>query len=161
MPKIVRNEIEYSSTTSTANQVQYNNTISGLSATNVQDAIDELESGKADISTPIQNLTCPRCVISSFDAYKTQKIGNIIFFSVSLTFGATSETGGAYFLSTLVDTADFVQGSLFDDIGDKIYEIGKGKTPSLWIKDSASTLPASSLVNKTRMFLNLIIFKAT
>lgn len=42
MPKIVRNEIEYSSTTSTANQVQYNNTVSGLSATNVQGAIDEI-----------------------------------------------------------------------------------------------------------------------
>lgn len=42
MPKIVRNEIEYSSTTSTANQVQYNNTVSGLTATNVQSAIDEI-----------------------------------------------------------------------------------------------------------------------
>lgn len=144
-----------------ASETTYNNASSGLSATNVQNAIDELENGKADISTPIQNLTCPRCAISSFDAYKIQKIGNIIFFSVKLTFGATSETGGAYFLSSLVDTADFVQGSLFDDIGDKIYEIGKGQTPSLWIKDSASTLPASSLVNKTRMFLNLIIVKAT
>lgn len=42
MPKIVRNEIEYSSTTSTANQISYLNTVSGLSATNVQDAIDEV-----------------------------------------------------------------------------------------------------------------------
>lgn len=42
MPKIVRNEIEYSSTTSTANQINYLNTTSGLSATNVQDAIDEV-----------------------------------------------------------------------------------------------------------------------
>lgn len=42
MPKIVRNEIEYSSTTSTANQINYLNTTSGLSATNVQDAIDEI-----------------------------------------------------------------------------------------------------------------------
>ena len=44
MPKIVRNEIEYSSTTSTANQINYLNTTSGLSATNVQDAIDEVKS---------------------------------------------------------------------------------------------------------------------
>ena len=131
------------------------------SATNTKSYIDSGLSGKADISTPTQNLTCPRCAISSFDAYKTQKIGNVIFFSVRLTFGATYETGGAYFLSALVDNADFVQGSLFDDIGDKIYEIGKGQGGSLWIKDSASTLPASSLVNKTRMFLNLIIYKAT
>lgn len=42
MPKIVRNEIEYSSTTSTANQISYLNTTSGLSATNVQGAIDEV-----------------------------------------------------------------------------------------------------------------------
>ena len=54
MPKIVRNEIEYSSTTSTANQINYLNTTSGLSATNVQDAIDELESGKADKSTIVK-----------------------------------------------------------------------------------------------------------
>lgn len=45
MPKIVRNEIEYSSTTSTANQINYLNTTSGLSATNVQGAIDEVDSG--------------------------------------------------------------------------------------------------------------------
>lgn len=51
MPKIVRNEIEYSSTTSTANQINYLNTTSGLSATNVQGAIDELENGKADTSS--------------------------------------------------------------------------------------------------------------
>ena len=44
MPKIVRNEIEYSSTTSTANQINYLNTTSGLSATNVQGAIDELKN---------------------------------------------------------------------------------------------------------------------
>lgn len=42
MPKIIRNEIEYSSTTSTANQINYLNTTSGLSATNVQGAIDEV-----------------------------------------------------------------------------------------------------------------------
>ena len=51
MPKIVRNEIEYSSTTSTANQINYLNTTSGLSATNVQGAIDEVASEKADQST--------------------------------------------------------------------------------------------------------------
>ena len=42
MPKIIRNEVEYSSTTSTANQINYLNTTSGLSATNVQGAIDEV-----------------------------------------------------------------------------------------------------------------------
>lgn len=47
MAKIIRNEIEYSSTTSTANQINYLNTVSGLSATNVQDAIDEIVDTKA------------------------------------------------------------------------------------------------------------------
>lgn len=55
MPKIVRNEIEYSSTTSTANQINYLNTTSGLSATNVQDAIDEIDSG---LSGKVDKTTC-------------------------------------------------------------------------------------------------------
>lgn len=50
MPKIVRNEIEYSSTTSTANQINYLNTTSGLSATNVQGAIDEMYTSKTAAS---------------------------------------------------------------------------------------------------------------
>lgn len=54
MPKIVRNEIDYSSTTSTANQISYLNNTSGLSATNVQGAVDEVNSKVTEIG----NLRC-------------------------------------------------------------------------------------------------------
>ena len=131
------------------------------SATNTKDYIDSGLSGKAGTSTPTPNLTCPRCPISSFESYKIQKIGNVIFFSADLNFGATSESGVAYFSSALVDNADFVQGSLFDDLADTGYQIYKGRGGSLWIRNASTGLPASSLVNKTRMMINLIIFKAT
>lgn len=131
------------------------------SATNTKDYIESGLSGKADISSPTPNLTCPRCPISSFESYKIQKIGNVIFFSADLNFGATSETGVAYFSSALVDNADFVQGSLFDDLADTGYQIYKGRGGSLWIRNGSTGLAGSSLVNKTRMMINLIIFKAT
>ena len=135
----------------TASDIEYS------SGVTVKQAID----GKADISTPTPNLTCPRCPISSFESYKIQKIGNVIFFSADLNFGATSETGVAYFSSALVDNADFVQGSLFDDLADTGYQIYKGRGGSLWIRNGSTGLAGSSLVNKTRMMINLIIFKAT
>lgn len=135
--------------------------IASGSATNTKDYIDSGLSGKASISTPVQNLSCPRCPIQSFDNYKIQRIGNIIHFSVQLTFGNTSESGYAYFTSALVDSADFVMGSFFDDIGDVGYSIYKGLGTSLWIKNSNVGIAGADLKNKTRMFLNLIIFKAT
>ena len=130
----------------------------------VADRIEACEtaiSGKADISTPTQNLSCPRCPISSFESYKIQKIGNVIFFSADLNFGSTSESGMAYFSSALVDNADFVQGSFFDDLADTGYQIYKGRGGSLWIRNGNVGIAGSDLKNKTRMFLNLIIFKAT
>ena len=135
--------------------------ISSSDPMNTKDYIESGLSGKADISSPTPNLTCPRCPISSFESYKIQKIGNVIFFSADLNFGATSETGVAYFSSALVDNADFVQGSLFDDLADTGYQIYKGRGGSLWIRNGSTGLAGSSLVNKTRMMINLIIFKAT
>ena len=131
------------------------------SSTNTKDYIDSGLSGKADISTPVQNLSCPRCPIHSFDNYKIQRIGNIIHFSVQLTFGNTSESGYAYFTSALIDSSDFVIGSFFDDIADVGYSIYKGLGTSLWIKNSNVGIAGADLKNKTRMFLNLIIFKAS
>ena len=146
--------------------IEYGNQLpmSSTDPDKVADRIEDCEtaiSGKADISTPTPNLTCPRCPISSFESYKIQKIGNVIFFSADLNFGATSETGVAYFSSALVDNADFVQGSLFDDLADTGYQIYKGRGGSLWIRNGSTGLAGSSLVNKTRMMINLIIFKAT
>lgn len=135
--------------------------ITSGSSTNTKDYIDSGLSGKADISTPSQNLSCPRCPISSIDSYKIQKIGNIIFFSVQLSFGNTSESGYAYFTSALVDSADFVQGSFFDDIGNTSYQICKGLSTSIWIRNGNTGITGADLKNKTRMFLNLIIYKAT
>lgn len=77
MPKIVRNEIEYSSTTSTANQISYLNTTSGLSATNVQDAIDGLDSNfdyfinEKAVGVWIDNKTIYRCVFTGFNISTT------------------------------------------------------------------------------------------
>lgn len=135
--------------------------ISSSDPTNTKDYIDSGLSGKADISTPTQNLSCPRCPIQSFDNYKIQRIGNIIHFSVQLTFGNTSESGYAYFTSALIDSSDFVMGSFFDDIADVGYQIYKGLGTSLWIKNANVGIAGADLKNKTRMFLNLIIFKAT
>ena len=118
-------------------------------------------SSKANISTPTFNLTCPRCPISSFESYKIQQIGNVIFLSADLNFGATSEAGAVYFSSALVDNADFVQGSLFDDLADTGYQIYKGRDGSLWVRNGNTGLGGATLVNKTRMLINLIILKAT
>ena len=126
----------------------------------VDSTLTSLSSGKADISTPTPNLVSPRCPISSFSSYKIQQVGNIIYFSANLNFGATSESGYAYFTSALVEADDFVQGSIFDDIGDTGYQIYKGASTSLWIRNGSQGIAGASLVNKTRMFINLIIFKA-
>lgn len=66
MPKIVRNEIEYSSTTSTANQISYLNTTSGLSATNVQGAIDEVNSDVNSITPTIASSTSTLAVNDTY-----------------------------------------------------------------------------------------------
>ena len=42
MGKIIRNGIEFSSTSDTANNINYDNTQSGLSAVTAQEAIDEV-----------------------------------------------------------------------------------------------------------------------
>ena len=44
MGKIIRNGIEYSSTVDTANNISYDNSLSGLEATTTQKAIDELNT---------------------------------------------------------------------------------------------------------------------
>lgn len=66
MPKIVRNEIEYSSTTSTANQINYLNTTSGLSATNVQSAIDEINGNVNSITPTIASSTSTLAVNDTY-----------------------------------------------------------------------------------------------
>ena len=48
MPKIIKNGVTYIGTSDNAAAVTYNNTSSGLSATNVQGAIDEVNSGLSD-----------------------------------------------------------------------------------------------------------------
>lgn len=83
MPKIIRNEIEYSSTTSTANQINYLNTVSGLSATNVQDAIDEIKQntilhtqfkGTTDSTGDLLITDLPLASYQIISAYKNRAI---------------------------------------------------------------------------------------
>ena len=85
MPKIVRNEIDYSSTTSTANQISYLNNTSGLSATNVQDAIDEIVSVEDITNQFTWNETV---VDTGTGAYK---FGNMIF----ITYQGENKTHAA------------------------------------------------------------------
>ena len=51
MGKIIRNGIEFSSTVDTANNISYDNSLSGLEATTTQKAIDELNKRLAVCST--------------------------------------------------------------------------------------------------------------
>lgn len=87
MPKIVRNEIEYSSTTSTANQINYLNTTSGLSATNVQDAIDEVTS---DLATKQNVITGSKSYITT--VVSSQPSSNNYYYSSSIYIGSKTPT---------------------------------------------------------------------
>lgn len=49
MGKIVRNGIDYSTTSSNANNINYDNTLSGLTAVTAQEAIDELTESLGEI----------------------------------------------------------------------------------------------------------------
>lgn len=75
MAKIIRNEIEYSSTTSTANQISYLNTISGLSATNVQDAVDEVNDKVSNIGI-LKNGTISGSVACANDT--VTEVGSVV-----------------------------------------------------------------------------------
>ena len=55
MGKIIRNGIEYSSTVDTANNISYDNSLSGLEATTTQKAIDEVADRLNDIGTMKQS----------------------------------------------------------------------------------------------------------
>ena len=87
MPKIVRNEIEYSSTTSTANQINYLNTTSGLSATNVQGAIDEVTS---DLATKQNILSGSRQYVTAI--ISPQPSSNNNYYSSSIYVGVKTPT---------------------------------------------------------------------
>ena len=99
MPKIVRNEIEYSSTTSTANQISYLNTVSGLSATNVQGAIDEVD-GLLD--TKASSNWINQYTASSGNPATIANIGN--FGSVML-IGCAQGIGGVAILIKITSNA--------------------------------------------------------
>ena len=110
MTKIVRNEIEYSSTTSPANQISYLNTTSGLSATNVQGAIDEVAG---DIPANATDLP-----ISSSDSTDTKSyIDNGLSEKADIDNLSTVATSGSY--SDLNDTPiqlknNILQGQLLN-----------------------------------------------
>lgn len=57
MGKIIRNEIIYGGSADNANSVVYDNTLSGLSSTNVQDAIDEVDASVDSLSTTVSAIT--------------------------------------------------------------------------------------------------------
>lgn len=117
MPKIVRNEIEYSSTTSTANQVQYNNTTSGLSATNVQDAIDiastasgtsfdgsgtwmhylNVNSALVGLANILEFKTLTQSSYTTINNGGYLKIGNLIVFSAVITANSNVQVGQPLF----------------------------------------------------------------
>ena len=56
MGKIVRNGIEFSSTSDTANNINYDNSQSGLSAVTTQEAIDELNNSLNNKTLWVKNL---------------------------------------------------------------------------------------------------------
>ena len=56
MGKLKLNDIDYTGGSSSADDVSYDNTSSGLQSTNVQDAIDEVEANIEDTDNPLYHL---------------------------------------------------------------------------------------------------------
>lgn len=85
MPKIIKNGVTYIGTSDNAAAVSYDNTTSGLTATDVQAAIDELESvttGQATLDTAKIN--------GGGIAYT--KIGKIVIVDINIRFKANIAT---------------------------------------------------------------------
>ena len=140
-----------------ANAIHYDHTSSGLSASNVQDAIDEI------MCKPITDavLTCARCPIASIESSKCYQIGNVIFYSARFTFGSTVTTSGAvYFELNKVVAGDSAWGTLFYDTGDLIHKVSNSTGVSIWVTNGTARINTSDVVGKDKMFLNLTIIKA-
>lgn len=100
MGKIIVNGETYSGTTDTANNINYDNSVSGLQASTAQEAIDELKDGMDAVTDRtaeysagnlLSIVTSPYCTISSCD-YK--KIGEITILSFIITTNSKVPVGG-------------------------------------------------------------------
>lgn len=77
-----------------ANQVSYDNTTSGLKATDVQGAVDEVVSDAKSLAVALNpnSITGTWAFVKAFDPSKTT-VGTIIFDGTSLTYSATGNNG--------------------------------------------------------------------
>lgn len=56
MGKIIRNGIEYSATSDTANNINYDNSLSGLSAVTMQEAVDEVNNNITSLNDNLEKI---------------------------------------------------------------------------------------------------------
>ena len=82
MGKIVKNGVTYSSSSDNADNVKYNNNVSNLDATNVQEAIDKLDESVDTLNsnlTQVQNQIVPTASIEKGEtASKAYSVGDFI-----------------------------------------------------------------------------------
>ena len=107
MGKIIRNGIEFSSTVDTANNISYNNSLSGLKATTTQKAIDELADSLVEQPTFVYDEN------GQITGYTT-KIGgaDTVFPFKSLSFsscelGTTVNRGNACSVTSVFDKGTY------------------------------------------------------
>ena len=95
MGKIVKNGVTYSSSSDNADNVKYNNNVSNLDATNVQEAIDKLDES---VDTLNSNLTQTEAKVNNVDERLTAENNmpfRFAFDTNSGKYGYITESGGA------------------------------------------------------------------
>lgn len=126
MPMIIKNNMRYCSTGGDAESIVYNNTESGMKATNMQDAIDELNSnldGEAvllaevskessknftgiDLSPYRSVMLCGYKYASNLDSYVSPVTMPKNLITINTRFWSRYITGGTYNSFGLSRTAD-------------------------------------------------------
>ena len=108
MGKIVRNGIEFSSTSDTANNINYDNTLSGLSAVTAQEAIDEINGTVSNLNENLGahflNITLSETTAVAVCKYIRENV-------------PTSELIKGYHFNAVVNGMDFFSGHIYSDGG--------------------------------------------
>lgn len=151
MPKIIKNGVTYIGTSDNAAAVSYDNTSSGLNATDVNAAIDEVaeainsfrQSGSATIASP--RLT----IVSQSGSY--YRIGDFMTAKIIVVFGTDGQNLGIYLNNISLDGKIFRSSKVLGLMGvdSDIYELEALNNENMWVYKNGTRINASTLNGKT------------
>ena len=137
MPKLIINGVDYGAYPTDAGDISYDNTSSGLSATKVQGAIDELNNGKAnesgvaiskstnyigvDYNVTAYNITTSSTLASAVQIrYKYD--GNLLILSGRIVLDITSRTGSNGGVTIALKSGKKIKNNIDNYVGVTTYK---------------------------------------